>query len=157
MGKEIERRFLVKGDAFKSLAEGVSFRQGFLSTVKERVVRVRIAGGKGTMTVKGLTRGFTKTEFEYEIPVENAQIMLDDLCEQPIIEKKRYSIPMGDLVWEVDDFFGVNEGLKIAEVELASEDQPFDRPEWLGEEISNDPRYFNSNLVQSPYSEWGSN
>ncbi|MBF0187349.1 MAG: CYTH domain-containing protein [Magnetococcales bacterium] len=154
MGKEIERRFLAKGDAWRSLAEGVSFRQGFLSTVKERVVRVRVAGGKGTLTVKGITTGYSKAEFEYEIPREEAERMLDELCERPLIEKQRFRIDHAGLTWEVDAFEGENAGLVIAEVELESEDQAVELPEWIDREISDDPRYFNSNLVQAPYSTW---
>ena len=154
MGKEIERRFLVQGDAWRELADGVEFRQGFLSTVKERVVRVRLAGGKGTLTIKGLTRGISKLEFEYEIPTAEARTLLEALCHRPLIEKTRYRIPLQGVVWEVDEFIGDNQGLILAEVELESEDQTFERPTWIGQEISGDPRYFNSNLVQNPFSQW---
>ncbi len=154
MGKEIERRFLVQGETWRGLADGVEFRQGFLSTVKERVVRVRIAGGKGTLTIKGLTRGVSKLEFEYEIPLDEARSLLEALCQRPLIEKTRYRIPHRGLIWEVDEFIGDNRGLILAEVELQSEDQTIDPPPWIGEEISSDPRYFNSNLVQKPFSQW---
>ncbi|MBF0589358.1 MAG: CYTH domain-containing protein [Magnetococcales bacterium] len=135
----------------------MDFRQGFLSTVKERVVRVRLAGETGTMTVKGITRGFSKTEFEYEIPKEHALVMLDDLCEKPLIEKVRYKVQQGDLTWEIDEFAGANTGLILAEVELEDEGQALDQPAWVGEEISDDTRYFNSNLVRHPFSEWPEN
>ena len=154
MAKEIERKFLVRGDAWRKLAKGTAYRQGYLSTVKERTVRVRTIDDKGFLTVKGITTGATRVEYEYEIPVEDAGEMLDDLCEQPIIEKVRYKIPFAGLVWEVDEFGGVNKGLIVAEVELESEDQPFEKPEWIGEEIADDPRYFNSNLIAHPYSQW---
>jgi CYTH domain-containing protein len=157
MGKEIERRFLVQGDAWRAQAKGIPFRQGFLSTVKERVVRVRIAGDHATLTIKGITRGFSKTEFEYAIPKEQAQVMLDDLCEQPLIEKIRYRLETDGLVWEIDVFEGANAGLLLAEVELDEEQQAFVRPAWLGREISHDPRYFNSNLVSNPFTTWNEN
>ena len=154
MAKEIERKFLVKGDAWRSLAEGVSYRQGYLNSQKERTVRIRTVGEKAYLTVKGPTRGVTRTEFEYEIPYEDCLAMLEELAEKPIIEKKRYRIPAGSYVWEVDEFFGVNEGLILAEIELPSEDTVFEKPDWIGEEVSGDPRYFNSSLVANPYSVW---
>ena len=154
MAKEIERKFLVKGDAWRSLAEGVSYRQGYLNSQKERTVRIRTVGEKAYLTVKGPTRGVTRTEFEYEIPYEDCLAMLEELAEKPIIEKKRYRIPAGSYVWEVDEFFGVNEGLILAEIELPSEDSVFEIPDWIGEEVSGDPRYFNSSLVANPYSVW---
>lgn len=154
MAKEIERKFLVKGDAWRSLAEGVSYRQGYLNSQKERTVRIRTVGEKAYLTLKGPTRGVTRTEFEYEIPYEDCLAMLEELAEKPIIEKKRYRIPAGSYVWEVDEFFGVNEGLILAEIELPSEDAVFEKPDWIGEEVSGDPRYFNSSLVANPYSVW---
>lgn len=154
MAKEIERKFLVKGDAWRKLAEGVHYRQGYLNSAKERTVRIRTVGDKAVITVKGLTVGVTRMEFEYAIPFEDCQAMLDNLAEKPIIEKTRYKIPMGEFVWEIDEFFGVNEGLIVAEIELPSEDTPFEKPEWVGEEVSGDPRYFNSNLVKHPYTTW---
>lgn len=154
MAKEIERKFLVKGDAWRSLAEGVSYRQGYLNSQKERTVRIRTVGEKAYLTVKGPTRGVTRTEFEYEIPYEDCLAMLEELAEKPIIEKKRYRIPAGSYVWEVDEFFGVNEGLILAEIELPSEDAVFEKPDWIGEEVSGEPRYFNSSLVANPYSVW---
>lgn len=154
MAKEIERKFLVKGDAWRSLAEGVSYRQGYLNSQKERTVRIRTVGEKAYLTVKGPTRSVTRTEFEYEIPYEDCLAMLEELAEKPIIEKKRYRIPAGSYVWEVDEFFGVNEGLILAEIELPSEDAVFEKPDWIGEEVSGDPRYFNSSLVANPYSVW---
>ena len=154
MAKEIERKFLVKGDAWRSLAEGVSYRQGYLNSQKERTVRIRTVGEKAYLTVKGPTQGVTRTQFEYEIPYEDCLAMLEELAEKPIIEKKRYRIPAGSYVWEVDEFFGVNEGLILAEIELPSEDAVFEKPDWIGEEVSGDPRYFNSSLVANPYSVW---
>ncbi len=154
MAKEIERKFLVVGDSWRRLAEGTRYRQGYLSTVKERTVRVRTIGATGFLTVKGLTVGATRVEYEYEIPASDAEAMLDNLCEQPIIEKVRYRIPLDGLVWEIDEFEGVNRGLIVAEVELTSEAQAVARPDWIGDEIADDPRYFNSNLIAHPYTKW---
>lgn len=153
MGKEIERKYLVQGEEWKALAEGTLYRQGYLNSLKERVVRVRTMGERAALTVKGITVGATRAEFEYEIPFADATNMLE-LCEQPLIEKTRYKIPLGGLVWEVDEFHGVNEGLTVAECELESEDQDIDMPAWVGEEVTGDPRYFNSNLITHPYSAW---
>lgn len=154
MAKEIERKFLVVGDDWRRLAEGTMYRQGYLNSVKERTVRIRTVGDRAFLTVKGITVGSTRVEYEYEIPVADCNAMLDGLAEQPIIEKKRYRIPFGGLVWEIDEFFGENLGLIVAEVELTSEDQRFDKPAWIGEEVGHDPRYFNSNLIAHPYSKW---
>lgn len=154
MGKEIERKFLVVGDAWRSLAPGGRYRQGYLSTVKERTVRVRIAGERAFLTVKGLSVGATRAEFEYAIPPADAEEMLDTLCERPIVEKTRYRIPFAGLTWEVDEFGGANAGLIVAEVELADEAQTFTRPAWIGREVTGEPRYFNANLVARPYSTW---
>lgn len=154
MGKEIERKFLVKGDAWRSLGKGTSYRQGYLNSVKERTVRIRTINDKAFLTIKGLTVGATRSEYEYEIPLADCNAMLDTLAEKPIIEKKRYKVPFAGLTWEIDEFFGENAGLIVAEVELASEGQAIDKPEWVGEEVSADPRYFNSNLIKHPYTRW---
>ena len=153
MGKEIERKFLVVSGEWKQLGAGTLFRQGYLNSAKERVVRVRTMGEAAALTVKGITTGATRLEFEYDIPREDANQLLE-LCEQPIIEKTRYRIPTGELVWEIDEFHGVNDGLIVAECELESEDQKIDKPGWIGEEVTGDPRYFNSNLIARPFSTW---
>ena len=154
MGKEIERKFLLKNDSWRSLAQGKKYRQGYLSSVKERVVRVRTIEDKGFLTIKGITKGATREEFEYDIPIAEAKAMLDKLCEKPLIEKKRYKIEFGGYVWEVDEFFSENQGLTVAEVELRSEGESFEKPAWIGEEVTGDPKYFNSNLVQHPFTRW---
>jgi adenylate cyclase len=154
MGKEIERKFLVKNHDFKKLGRGVLIKQGFLSSEIDRVVRIRIMGNEAFLTIKGKSTGASRTEFEYEIPLEDAGIMINDLCEKPIIEKIRYRIFAANVVWEVDEFKGLNEGLIIAEVELSSEDQLFDIPDWVGNEVTGDPRYYNANLIHSPYITW---
>ena len=154
MPQEIERKFLVEGDAWRALAEGVHYRQGYLSTVKERTVRVRTIGSRGFLTIKGLTRGVTRREYEYEIPVEDAVELLNELCLEPLIDKHRYTIEHEGLVWEVDEFHGVNEGLILAEVELASEGQQLSLPDWIGREVSDDPGYYNANLIANPFTTW---
>ena len=154
MSREIERKYLVVGEAWRSPGTAIRLRQGYLSTVKERTVRVRVAGDAGHLTVKGITQGATRTEFEYEIPVADADLMLDELCERPLIEKTRHLVVHGDLTWEIDEFGGVNTGLVIAEVELEDEAQSIDLPGWVGDEVTADPRYFNSNLIAHPYSRW---
>jgi len=153
MALEIERKFLLKEDTWRS-EQGTRYRQGYLNSVKERTVRVRTIGDKGYLTIKGASRGPVRTEYEYEIPVAEAEAMLDGLCEKPLIEKKRYKIEFKGLIWEVDEFFGENQGLIVAEVELEKEDQAFRKPEWVGEEVTGDPKYFNANLIHNPYQNW---
>ncbi|MEZ7198575.1 CYTH domain-containing protein [Pseudodesulfovibrio karagichevae] len=154
MAKEIERKFLLVGDDWRELAKGTHYRQGYLNSAKERTVRVRTIDDKGFLTIKGITTGATRVEYEYEIPHAECTEMLDNLAEKPIIEKARYKIEFGGFTWEVDEFFGVNRGLVVAEIELKSEDQAFEKPAWVGEEVTGDPRYFNSNLVANPYTTW---
>ncbi len=154
MGTEIERKFLVNGHAYRDRADGRRYRQAYLSTNKDRVVRVRVVDDQAWLTIKGRTRGVSRAEFEYEIPVADAINMLENLCQQPVIDKTRYRLRAGDHVWEIDEFHGVNDGLIVAEIELQDENEPFDKPEWLGEEVSGDPRYFNANLIEHPYREW---
>jgi adenylate cyclase len=154
MGTEIERKFLVTGEDWKPDAEARRIRQGYLSVEPERTVRVRAADDRAWLTVKGLTRGYTRVEFEYEIPAEHALRMLAELCVQPIIDKTRYALRHAGHLWEVDEFHGANDGLVIAEIELASEQDEFVRPPWLGDEVSDDPRYFNANLASHPYRDW---
>ena len=153
MGREIERKFLVRGTAWRSLGSSKVFRQGYLSTVKERTVRIRLVGDQGWITVKGLTVGATRSEFEYAIPAPDAAEMLE-LCEQPIIEKTRTVIDAGELRWEIDEFAGVNQGLIVAEVELERADQEINLPEWVGDEVTDDQRFYNANLIASPFSTW---
>ncbi|KQN70210.1 adenylate cyclase [Duganella sp. Leaf61] len=154
MGVEIERKFLVQGDAWKTLGEPVFFRQGYLSSQKERTVRVRIEGDRAVITIKGKSVGAVRGEWEYPIPVQDAAELLDGLCEQPLIEKYRRKIAVGAHVWEVDEFLGANAGLVVAEIELRAEDEAFDKPEWIADEVTDDARYYNSNLVRHPFSNW---
>ncbi|MCH8487788.1 MAG: CYTH domain-containing protein [Candidatus Cyclonatronum sp.] len=155
MAKEIERKFLVKGE-FKSAAEKqMRITQGYLSSVPERTVRVRIKGEKGFITIKGIgsSSGASRYEWEKEIPVSEVNELLE-ICEPGVIDKTRYQVPFGGLTFEVDEFYGDNDGLTVAEVELSSEDQAFDKPEWLGEEVTGDVKYYNSMLMKNPYKNW---
>lgn len=154
MGIEIERKFLLSGDAWRTLGAPVLLRQGYLSSHRERVVRVRIEGAQAMMTIKGRSQGNRRGEWEYPLPLADAEEFLARLCEQPIIEKYRRRIMYAGMVWEVDEFLGVNAGLVVAEIELTSEDQAFDKPEWIGAEVSDDARYFNANLIRRPFSQW---
>ena len=154
MAREIERKFLVDTALWRATAAGTLYRQGYLSSVKERVVRVRIAGDRGFLTIKGLTTGVSRLEFEYPIPLPDATVMLDQLCERPLIEKTRYREVYADRTWEIDVFHGDNDGLVVAEVEIANPEQKVELPRWAGAEVSNDPRYFNNNLAAHPYRYW---
>lgn len=151
---EIERKFLVINSNYKKGTIGQYYCQGYLNDDAERVVRVRIAGENAYLTIKGKNVGVIRPEFEYEIPLADARFMLDNLCLHPLIEKMRYKIPQNELVWEVDEFLGENEGLVIAEIELPSEIYPLTLPNWVGEEVSSDARYYNVNLFKNPYCKW---
>ena len=154
MAKEIERKFLVAHQAWRESVNTIHvYRQGYLSYDSERTVRVRATEVTGYLTIKGITEGLTRDEFEYEIPLADALALLQ-LCERPAIEKKRYIVPNGAHVWEVDVFEGVNEGLVVAEIELGSEDEDFDKPNWLGNEVSGDRKYSNSALSLHPFKDW---
>lgn len=154
MAVEIERKFLVQGQPWLDQpCTAVHLRQGYLNRDKARTTRIRIAGDKAFLTIKGETRGTRRLEFEYAIPMEDAEQLLA-LCEGPIIDKHRHVIEHAGMRWEVDQFHGDNQGLVIAEIELESENQHFDTPSWLGEEVSHDPRYFNANLSNHPFLLW---
>jgi len=152
MPVEIERKFLVETSGWRQGA-GVRICQGYLNRDPQRTVRVRLAGNKAFLTIKGPSTGAVRREFEYEIPVLHVAELLE-MCDGPVIEKIRYLVPSGSLVWEVDEFLGENHGLVLAEIELESEDQAFERPPWLGREVTHDPRYFNANLCIHPFSHW---
>jgi CYTH domain-containing protein len=154
MGIEIERKFLLRSDAWRGQGDATLLRQGYLSSQAERVVRVRIEDGAAVLTIKGRNTGASRGEWEYPLPVEDAQVFLDQLCEQPIIEKYRHRVVHEGMTWEIDEFLGVNAGLVVAEIELESEEQAFARPDWLGEEVTDDARYYNANLIAHPYSQW---
>ncbi len=154
MAQEIERKFLVRPGAWTPRDAGTQFTQGYVPTEEGRVVRVRMEGREAKLTVKGSTTGISRLEFEYSIPLADAEVMLDQLCGHPLIDKHRYLERHGDHTWEIDVFHGDNEGLVVAEVELAAEaDQPV-YPAWLGDEVTDDPRYSNSNLRLHPFKNW---
>ena len=155
MAKEIERKFLVKNESFKLFSTGVIYRQGYLNRDKARTVRVRVAGEQAFITIKGLTNGMERMEFEYPISITDANEMLETLCVKPLIEKLRYKIMSDGHLWEVDEFIGDNEGLTVAEVELKSSDENVVIPDWVGQEVTGDLMYFNSNLVINPFKSWG--
>jgi len=152
MGIEIERKFLPAGDAWRRAINtpGDKIRQGYLSSVKERMVRVRVMAPEAFLTVKGVKIGYSRPEFEYPIPIDDANWMLDHQCEKPLIEKTRYVVIHEGCAFEIDEFTGDNSGLVLIEVEMTSEDQHIHLPDWLGREVTHDPRYFNSNLVRHP-------
>jgi len=149
---EIERKFLVSGNSWRN-GQGIRICQGYLNRDKERTVRVRLSGEKAFLTIKGMNSGATRAEYEYEIPVSHAEELLK-ICDGPVLEKNRYALDYNGLIWEVDEFLSENEGLIVAEVELKSEDQSFERPDWIGQEVTTDPRYYNSNLCVHPYCKW---
>ena len=154
MGIEIERKFLVSGDTWRDMGKPILLRQGYLSVDPDRTVRVRIEDGGATLTIKGRSTGATRSEWEYPIPLADATELLDHLCQQPLVEKYRRRIEFDGNIWEVDEFLGANAGLVVAEIELASEAQAFEKPDWIGEEVTHDRRYFNSSLIRQPFSGW---
>jgi adenylate cyclase len=154
MGIEIERKFLLKGDGWRGLGQPTLMRQGYLVADPVRTVRVRIEGERAVITIKSKTTGASRGEWEYEIPVPDAAELLERLCEQPLVEKVRHRIEHAGHTWEVDEFRGENAGLVVAEIELGSEDEAFERPDWIGQEVTDDPRYYNSSLIRLPYSKW---
>jgi adenylate cyclase len=152
MATEIERKFLVTGGAWRT-ADGTRIWQGYLNRDKARTVRVRVAGERAFLTVKGATQGLSRPEFEYAIPVADAE-QLRALCDGPVIQKIRHLVVFDGFTWEVDEFLGDNAGLVVAEIELEAEGQAFAPPPWVGPEVSGDPRYTNSNLAVQPYRLW---
>ncbi len=157
MSTETERKFLVIGDGWRSQTTGTLYRQGYLVAEPERTVRVRIAGDRGFLTIKGKTEHISRPEFEYPIPLNDAAELLDTLCLRPLIEKTRYRLASGGLLWEIDEFRGENAGLILAEVELTNPNQVLNLPDWVGAEVSHDPRYYNASLIRYAYSQWGEN
>jgi len=156
MAIEIERKFLVDHKQWKQIQskQQKQIRQGYLSTDPEKTIRVRISGNDAFLTIKGKNKGAVRTEFEYAIPPDDATTLLNHMCTGEL-SKIRHLIPHGNHTWEVDVFSGKNEGLIVAEIELQSENETFEKPKWLGEEVTHDKRFFNSNLVKTPFCEWG--
>lgn len=155
MGKELERKFLVKNSTYKKLCSGKLYKQGYLNRNPDRTVRVRLIDNKGFLTIKSKENDIARKEFEYEIPFTDAEEILEKICEKPFIEKTRYIYNYMGHVWEIDEFHGENEGLVIAEIELENENENFAIPEWIGEEVTYDNKYFNSNLIKNPFKNWG--
>ncbi len=156
MGREIERKFLVIGDAWRKGAKRSRLSQGYLLAGRDKSVRVRLEDGRGTVAIKGRARGLVRAEYEYAIPARDARQLLDRLCEKPLIEKTRHRVRFSGRVWEIDEFSGDNRGLIVAEVELASAAQTVVLPPWAGKEVTRDARYLNSNLFRNPYRRWAS-
>ncbi len=154
MGREIERTFLVVEPAAAVVGDGVRFVQGYLSIDPDRTVRVRTAGERGYLTIKGRTVGASRAEFEYEIPLADALELLETLCERPLVEKRRHRVLHAGRTWEVDVFDGANAGLVVAEIELDDEDERIELPPWVGAEVTDDPRYLNVNLARRPFRTW---
>ena len=153
---EIERKFLVKSEEFKAISFAKNeISQGYLNSNPERTVRVRIKGNQGYLTIKGKGNetGMSRMEWEKEIPVDEAKMLLN-LCESGVISKMRYEVKFGNHVYEIDEFFGENQGLVIAEIELQSEDEAFEKPNWLGEEVTNNEKYYNSFISKNPFKNW---
>lgn len=155
MAIEIERKFLLANNNWRAqITARTRMVQGYLSSVPERTVRVRVSDSDAWLTIKGKNCGSSRSEYEYPIPVDDATEMLEQLCEKPLIDKWRYRVTDGDHQWEIDEFSGVNNGLIVAEIELQQVDEQFARPDWLGQEVTDDPRYFNSNLQSHPFCDW---
>ena len=155
MGIEIERKFLLKDERWRNEVDaGTDYQQAYLVGAKAASVRIRIEGEQAFLNIKGATLGITRQEYEYPLPMADARSLLHDLCEQPIIEKTRYHLIHAGHEWEIDEFKGDNAGLLVAEIELVAEGEVFARPDWLGEEVSDDPRYYNVCLVKNPYKNW---
>lgn len=152
---EIERKFLLTNDDWREeVVRSSRIRQGYLGKIDKASVRIRVQGEKANINVKSATLGMRRMEYEYEIPLSEAEEMLDQLCEQPQVDKTRYIVERGQHVWEIDEFYGDNDGLLVAEVELGNENEHVEKPQWLGEEVTHDPRYYNVNLIRHPYKQW---
>lgn len=154
MALEIERKFLIDSNVLPVLTDGMHIKQGYIQTADKTVVRVRIKDQEAYLTIKGGNQGIKRLEFEYPIPIEDAHQMIDNLCSKNIIDKTRYEVKIENHMWEIDIFHGENEGLIIAEVELDDENEDLLIPSWVFQEVSNDAKYYNSNLIANPYSKW---
>ncbi len=155
MGIEIERKFLVINDSWRESAKkGTHMRQGYLTDAGRASVRIRVTEDKALLNIKSATKGISRSEYEYEIPLSEGHEMLSRLALGPLIEKNRYEVQVGDHLWEVDIFEGDNQGLEVAEIELGQENEQFILPDWAGMEVSDDTRYFNASLVKHPFNQW---
>lgn len=154
MATEIERKFLLRNDEWKNLVnKQTKIQQAYLNLDKKRTVRVRIKGAHAYLTIKGINQGILRQEFEYEIPIDEAETMMQ-LCHRPFIEKIRYEVTINQHTWEIDEFFGDNEGLIVAEIELQNENENFEIPSFIGKEVSDDSRFYNASLISLPFSDW---
>lgn len=156
MPLEIERKYLLKNDSWKGLAVGIFYKQGYLFDSNGKSVRIRIAGDTAFLTIKASKTGIVRDEYEYEIPMEDALDLLDNHCNDKVVEKTRYNITYKDKVWEVDEFHKDNQGLVVAEIELSDASENIEKPDWVGMEVSNDQKYFNSSLIDNPFCNWSS-
>ncbi len=155
MATEIEHKFLLRDDRWRQQVErSTQIRQGYLMSDARCSVRLRTADDKGYLNIKSGTLGIQRSEYEYPVPLSEAEEMLNTLCEKPLLEKTRHFVPIGKHLWEIDEFFGDNVGLIVAEIELSHPGEPFECPDWVGEEVSHDIRYYNSQLVKYPYKAW---
>lgn len=155
MATEIERKFLVTNDSWKKeVTSTAEYTQGYLATERSCSIRIRVEQNRASLNIKSATLGISRNEYDYPIPLSEANEILQDLCIKPLLKKTRYHVPHGTHVWEIDVFDGDNKGLVVAEIELETQDELFSRPDWLGEEVSDDPRYYNVRLVDHPYSKW---
>ncbi len=155
MPVEIERKFLLASDEWRNMVvRSNRIRQGYLGKIDKASVRIRIQGDKANINIKSATLEMRRLEYEYEIPMDEAIEMLDQLCAQPQIDKTRYYIDQAGHTWEIDEFYGDNQGLVVAEIELSDEEESFEKPVWIGEEVTEDPRYYNVNLIKHPFSQW---
>lgn len=155
MPLEIEHKFLLADDTWRNLVDHSSvYRQGYLSSDEYSSIRVRVSNDTAWINIKSATIGTQRDEFEYAIPVKDANEILDKLCHKPLIEKCRYFVKIGPHTWEIDEFSGANQGLIVAEIELSSQDETFEKPSWIGEEVTHDVKYYNNNLVKHPFCEW---
>lgn len=154
MAIEIERKFLLNSDAWRNNAQGTAYKQGYILNSTGTTVRVRVAGTKGILTIKGRGENLVRPEYEYEIPLNDAEEMLVTLCAKPLIEKTRFHVLFANHVWDIDVFHGDNAGLTLAEIELSEPDEVFEKPDWLGQEVTGNERFFNAYLVNHPYKSW---
>jgi adenylate cyclase len=155
MGTEIERKFLLQSDAWRDeVRDSVRLVQGYLARGDRSAIRIRIKGDEAELNIKKTLDGINRLEYEYQIPVGDAREILDQVALKPLIDKTRHHVVHGNHLWEIDEFYGDNAGLVVAEIELGNADEDFDRPAWLGEEVSLDQRYYNSNLSELPYTKW---
>jgi len=152
---EIERKFLLVNNNWRELVKySHRIRQGYMGDIGKASVRIRVQGDKANINIKSATLTMRRMEYEYEIPLHEAEEMLEQLCNQPQVDKTRYIVKQGKHKWEIDEFYGDNQGLVVAEIELSDEMEAFDKPEWLGKEVTQDPRYYNVNLIKQPYKSW---